>query len=192
MKKTIFSGIIFTCIICLFTVYSVSTQDALSKNLVRLHIIANSNTPQDQTVKLAVRDKILEYAKTSDKTDIEEFENIANNALKNIGMSYGAKATFENCYVPTKEYKSVTLPQGYYNCLKVVLGDGVGENWWCIAYPPLCYTESMFGDLSENGIEELSSLLDEETMQAIVKQGKVNFRFKIVDEIQKILHSFEK
>jgi stage II sporulation protein R len=73
-------------------------------------------------------------------------------------MNYGAKATYENSYVPTKEYKSVLLPQGYYNCLKVVLGDGVGENWWCIAYPPLCYTESMFGDLSENGIEELSSI----------------------------------
>jgi len=193
MKKFFSIFALALCILCMFTVYSVSVQKNLSDNIVRLHIIANSNSPVDQSIKLAVRDEILSYAKSS-KTppDAEKYAHIAQNYLKKINAPYQAGASIEYCYVPTKSYKSVTLPQGKYNCIKVVLGNGSGENWWCIAYPPLCYTESMFGDLSKDGKHTLSELLDKETLYSITQSGEISFRFKIVDEIQRILNKFSK
>ena len=184
MKKFPIFAAVFMCVFCLCVVYSVSVQDCLSQNLLRLHVIANSDSVTDQSIKLGVRDRILECAKES---GTENFNDAAQEYLEEIGAPYGAEVTNERCYVPAKSYKEITLPQGKYNCIRVVLGEGAGENWWCVAYPPLCYTESMFGGLSEEGMAELEGMLDDEAVRTIVNDGKVNLRFKIVDVIQQIL-----
>lgn len=186
MKKVTIFATVFLCVFCLCLVYSVSVQSNLCQNLVRLHVIANSDSVKDQGIKLGVRDKILE---NSNNFITEDYGKVVQEYLEEIGAPYSARVTYEKCYVPAKSYKEIVLPQGEYNCIKVTLGEGAGRNWWCVAYPPLCYTESMFGGLSEEGRAELEYLLDEETMRSIVKNGKINIRFKIVDSIQRLFCS---
>lgn len=189
MKKVFILSVISICVFLLSTVYSVSVQNELSENLTRLHIIANSNTAIDQGIKYRVRNEVLEYVKSKKVLPTTtELESVASGVLSKIGAPYSSSATFENCYVPKKDYKTISLPQGRYNCIKITLGEGVGENWWCVAYPPLCYTESMFGELSENGIKELSVVLSAESLSAIRNGKKINFRLKIVDELQKLIN----
>ena len=188
MKKLSMMWTTALCIFCLATAYSVWVQDALADGLLRLHIVANSDSQLDQSIKLSVRDEILARAKAQASTaDADLCQAVAEEYLDSIGAPYTATASLENTYVPQKEYKSITLPQGNYNCIKVVLGDGMGENWWCIAYPPLCYTEGMFGDLSEDGALKLEKILNGEIMSVIENSDGINFRLKIVDEIQRLI-----
>ena len=88
--------------------------------------------------------------------------------------------------MPEKEYKNIRLPEGIYDCIKVVLGEGKGENWWCIAYPPLCFTEEVFGEMSPDAKKQLTDTLSKETLDTIIKNNDINFRFKIVEIIQKL------
>ena len=191
MKKLSMLWTSVLCLFCLMLVYSVWLQDTLANEIIRLHIVANSDSQLDQSIKLSVRDEILAFTKSeASPPDIKVCEKIAKNYLISNDVPYSATAKFENTFVPKKKYKSITLPQGNYNCIKVILGDGLGENWWCIAYPPLCYTESMFGDLSEDGILELEKILDGEIMSVIKGGNDINFRFKIVDEIQRLIKHY--
>lgn len=132
--------------------------------LLRLHIRANSDSACDQAVKLSVRDEVNAYISDNiDKTTFEDaYNEIARNlsrieetavaALERNGYFYGAKARLCNEYFPTRKYKDVTVPEGYYDALVIELGEGKGANWWCVVYPPLCYGEefeykSFFADL---------------------------------------------
>ena len=175
---------VFICIFAFSFVYATEIQADISKNLVRMHIIANSDSEYDQNIKFFVRNELL---KNIDATcDIAMLEDVANQALSKTNAKYIAAASAERCYVPQKDYKNIRLPEGIYNCVKVVLGDGKGENWWCIAYPPLCFTEEVFGEMSEDAKHQLEDILDKDSLDAIVKSGNVNFRFKIVELVQKL------
>lgn len=165
-------------------VYAENIATDLSDNLLRLHVIANSDSKKDQEIKLKVRDEILKVA--SDNPKKESLTETVNNALAELGADYGGEVDITHRHVPEKTYKNIHLPQGLYNCINVTLGDGKGENWWCIAYPPLCFTEDVFGDLSEEGRLILENKLSEESFRAIVYDGKVNMRFRLVDEFIKL------
>lgn len=164
-------------------VYAENITTDLSDNLLRLHVIANSNSPKDQEIKLAVRDEILKVTKATQ--DKKVLTKTVNNTLSNLGAEYNGEVQLVRRYVPEKSYKNIRLPEGTYNCINVVLGNGSGENWWCVAYPPLCFTEEVFGELSEDGRLILENELSRESFRAIVYDGDVNLRFKIVDEIIK-------
>ena len=177
-------------VLSLFSVFAISgvyahnIQSDLSENLLRLHIIANSNMEEDQEIKLKVRDEILKVSGAS--PDKALLNNTANQVLEKLGAGYTSETRIERTYVPEKVYNGLRLPEGIYNCINVILGEGKGENWWCIAYPPLCFTEEVFGGLSENGRLILENQLDEESFRAIVYGGNVNIRFKILDEFAKL------
>lgn len=165
-------------------VYADNIRTDLSENLLRLHVIANSNSEVDQDIKLAVRDEILKVATSvPDKTQID---TVVNKTLEELGADYTGKTSVVRTFVPEKEYKNIRLPEGVYNCINVTLGDGKGENWWCVAYPPLCFTEEVFGELSEDGKLLLENKLSKESFRAIIYDGKVNIRFKLVDEFLKL------
>ena len=172
-------------------VYAENIQQDLSDNLIRLHVIANSNSDFDQNIKIAVRDEILK--KSSENPQLDVLKKTADDTLKDLDAGYGAEISLLHRYVPKKQYKSIQLPEGEYDCINVVLGDGNGENWWCIAYPPLCFTEDVFGELSEEGELLLQNKLDSESFRAILYDGDINIRFKLVEGIQKIkTYLFEK
>lgn len=121
--------------------------------LLRLHIRANSNSAEDQGVKLKVRDAVNDYIcanvhKSSfeeaydDIADrLDELKAVACAVLAENGFGYGAAARLTNEYFPSRKYKDVTVKEGYYDALIIELGDAVGDNWWCVVYPPLCYGE---------------------------------------------------
>lgn len=126
-------------------------QNELSRSIIRLHIIANSDSPEDQALKLIVRDRVLEQAQAlypSDATREQALEILADNlpalqqaaqaAVDEQGADQAVSARVERCWFPTREYKSFALPAGEYTALRVVLGEGEGQNWWCVAFPPLC------------------------------------------------------
>ncbi len=161
-------------------VYAENITTDLADNLLRLHVIANSDSPEDQEIKFKVRDEILKVSNGA--TDTELLNKTVNSTLAELGAEYGGNVQIIRRYVPEKTYKNIRLPEGIYNCINVVLGDGNGENWWCVAYPPLCFTEAAFGELSEDGQLLLEDKLSRESFRAIVYDGKVNLRFRLVDE----------
>lgn len=129
-----------------------SKQEKLASECVRIHIRANSNSQEDQTVKLAVRDEITAYLTTrladcKSKNEavkvLEQEENkiveIANSTLYKYGFDYKASIALKNEYFPDRKYDGFDFPEGNYDALIVYLGEGVGDNWWCVAFPPLCF-----------------------------------------------------
>ena len=126
-------------------------QTALADKVIRLHVIANSDSGADQALKLAVRDRVLEAAEGlyPPDADLEQARAVLEENLEALaaagqaevearGYGYPVTARLERCWFPTKEYGDFALPAGTYEALRVVIGDGAGENWWCVAFPPLC------------------------------------------------------
>ena len=128
-------------------------QEAAYENPFRLHVIANSDSAEDQSVKLEVRDAVLEEAKevftgtfsldeAKRLAELNEkrFEQAANAVLRNKGMKYSCSVETGRFSFPEKDYEGLIYPAGEYPALRVVLGEGEGQNWWCVMYPPLCIT----------------------------------------------------
>lgn len=138
---------------------------------LRLHILASSDSEADQTVKLIVRDALLQETKAlfADSRSSsqaaervmenkDELEKIAEKALRDNGFLYGAEISVCEEYFTSRQYDDITLPAGNYTALKVILGEGEGHNWWCVMFPPLCIPsvtadkeESVYGVFGENG-----------------------------------------
>lgn len=146
MKK----GIVFLFVIMLLATLSNKENKGvvIPENAIRFRIIANSNNPDDQAEKLTIKKKIepiinetlnnattIDIARTNIVNSIGKFENIINNYTTNYKINYGLN------YFPAKEYKDVTYPEGNYESLVITLGDGLGDNWWCVLFPPLCLIE---------------------------------------------------
>lgn len=184
MKRFCLFLLSLLCVVSLGAVYAYGVQANLSEGLLRLHIIANSNSDSDQSIKLAVRDEITSGSKSV--SELSQIDASARLTLSRLGAEYGVRTELERTYVPEKEYKNIRLPEGMYTCVKVILGEGQGENWWCIAYPPLCFTEEVFGEMTAEAEALLKNRLDEESFRAIVKNGDVNLRFWVLEEFQKL------
>lgn len=161
-------------------------------DVVRLHILANSDSEADQQVKLAVRDALLNGGKelfngTVNKDSAEymlevqkdELIRIADNVLKENGFNYTAQIYLTKEYFTTRTYENFTLPAGEYLALKVVLGSGEGHNWWCVMFPPLCLPAA-----SENA--DIDAVFGEDGADIIQSGAKYEIRFKIVEIIESI------
>lgn len=153
-------GIIFIC--------CVDTKPVSERELLRLHIRADSNDAVDQNVKLKVRDDVVKFlsVKTKDVKTVNEAYNllssllselkrIADNRLKAEGMSYTSSVRLSNEYFPTRAYGDLVLGSGYYDALIIELGSGKGDNWWCVVFPPLCYLEATDDFAYKSKIKEL-------------------------------------
>ena len=189
--------------------YSQTVSDSLKNNILRLHIIANSNSPSDQIFKLKCRDRIIEYLnnnidyKTSNKDDILNYisSHLADiyeicNSLKNL-TDNSSNSTFNisltTSYFPTKQYSNILMPEGYYDCLKIEIGNSSGNNWWCSLYPPLCFTEVSSKITLLDNYKNLStlenSLLSTEEKQLLGQsntQKDIKFKFKLIELFNKI------
>ena len=152
MKKTAIC--VLSVLIIGLTAFCLLNGGGEQQEYLRIHIRANSNSEYDQSVKLKVRDKIVDYltpalsecktksaAETFIKQNLESIEGVADKVLKNNGYKYTSTARVLNEKFPTRVYKELTLSEGYYDALIVYLDDGEGDNWWCVVYPPLCFTE---------------------------------------------------
>ena len=145
--------------IVLIFVFTPLTGSSSEIEYLRIHIRANSNSVEDQTVKYRVKEEVVDalipllseigsfkQAKTTIEQNYSLIENVANNVLKQEGFTYKSNAKIENEYFPTRSYENITLEEGYYDALILELGSGEGENWWCIVFPAFCFTKSQKSD----------------------------------------------
>lgn len=177
--------------------YSNAISYELSNAVFRLHVLANSNSDEDQQLKLKVRDSLLSYMSNlcSDCTTKKEamkiannhkneFQKIAENVIKANGYNYPVKVNINNFYFPTKSYGDISLPAGYYDALRVEIGNAEGKNWWCVMFPSLCFIDISSGIVSSEGKENLEKNLDSESYQLISENqtsSEFKFKFKLLE-----------
>ena len=179
---------------------ALQTQEQLSDKVVRLHVLANSDSEEDQALKLLVRDAILERAedllsKSGDREEAEgllrgrllEFEQVAAAVIAQAGYDYPVRVELEDTQFPTKEYDGFTLPAGEYLALRVLIGEAKGQNWWCVVFPPLCTTASV-----EVPASALEAGLSEEEVRLITEEntGYV-LKFKAVELWERLKAALE-
>lgn len=152
-KKWELALLLGLCAALVWGAWSVQRQDALAQKVIRLHVIANSDSQTDQALKLQVRDRVLDYAekvlqRAADMEDARQqlrdalgrIENIAQREIVRQGYDYPVTAQLTDSEFPLKTYDGFALPAGEYMALRLVIGEGAGQNWWCVVYPPLCTT----------------------------------------------------
>ena len=169
----------------------IKTSESISQEVFRLHILANSDNDEDQSLKLKVRDKILTESEslfincknlndviTTSKNNIDYFEKLANECIKENGYNYETKVYVDKEYFNTREYEKITLPSGVYNALKIEIGEAKGHNWWCVMFPAIC--------LPAVSDDEINSILNEDEIELINSNNKYEIRFKLVEIYEKI------
>ena len=186
-------SLVIAVVVSLLTVTVVASgQEQLSDKLIRLHVVANSDSDYDQTVKLYVRDAVLEKAQqlTQSAENSEQAEKILTDNLGQIAAAasekaekygYSAVTTLETEYFPTRQYDTFSLPAGEYKALRVTIGEGKGHNWWCVVFPPLCVSAAGDEGFVSAGLTE-----SEENMITGKTSGYV-IKFKIFSCIQETL-----
>ena len=160
---------------------------------IRLHILANSDSTDDQNLKLEIRDKLLlEYGSfltAGDSIDeakclveeiIPKMERDCATWISEMGYSYDVKISLDEEWYDTREYEDFALPCGIYTSLKVIIGGGEGKNWWCVMYPPLCMELATENAPVDDGVIDYSK---EEIK--LIKGGKYNVKFKILEGLSK-------
>lgn len=159
-----------------------AVQKELAKEVFRFHVLANSDSKEDQAVKLKVRDAVIAYmeaemqengettAETTKqwaKLHLRELEQIAEQTLRKNGYSYGATAEVIKDYFPEKTYGDVIFPEGEYEALRLKLGEAGGHNWWCVLYPGLCFNDQTCAVVDEEGKKELKGTLTAEEYEMV-------------------------
>ena len=181
--------------ICAFSYVSAVSTD-ISKSVFRLHVLANSNSEEDQNLKLKVRDSLLNYmnglcSNCSTKQEAisianehkDDFQKIAEQTIKENGYDYTAKINIDNFYFPTKNYGDISLPAGYYDALRVEIGEAKGKNWWCVMFPSLCFIDVSSGVVDDNAKENLQDNLQKESYDIISdsKKPDIKLKFKLIE-----------
>ena len=193
--------LIFIYIFLLSINYTQAVSLNLSDSVFRLHIIANSDSSDDQNLKLKVRDNIIDYMNTltentSNKDEVisiasnhlNTFKEIALNTIKDNGYNYNVNIEIGNFYFPTKSYSNISFPAGNYDALKIEIGKAIGQNWWCVLFPPLCFVNSTTGIVPEDSKNILKENMDSESYKLInegnnneTNTSDIKIKFKIIE-----------
>lgn len=201
MKKNLKMVIILSFLLFLYTSvcaisYAQNISTDIANSVFRLHVLANSDKEEDQNLKYKVRDNLLNYMNSICKntTSKEEailiveknkdtFEKIAKDTIKEEGYSYSVKINIGNFEFPTKTYGDISLPAGYYDALRVEIGEAKGQNWWCVMFPPLCFVDISSGVVPEESKELMEENLTEEEFALISNQSEneIQFKFKLLE-----------
>ena len=192
MRKKLFVFVplflVFTVIFTLITP-AVAMSEDISTKVFRLHILANSDSEDDQKLKLKVRDKILSVsdkmynncatvddAVNTAKNNIDLFESTAAKVIIDNGYTYPVKAYVTKEYFDTRKYDNFTLPAGEYDSLKIEIGSAKGHNWWCVMFPSVCIS---------GGVDDFDKSLSNDEIKMIT-DGKYKYKFKVVEVYEKI------
>lgn len=176
--------------------YSQNISTDIANNVFRLHVIANSDSQEDQNLKYIVRDNLLKYMNelcancTSKQEAIDlarkneiQFKKIALETIKEQGYNYDININIGNFEFPTKNYGDISLPAGYYDALRVEIGEAKGQNWWCVMFPPLCFVDISSGVIPEESKELLENNLSEEEFALVSdnSNSQLQFKFKLLE-----------
>lgn len=171
-------------------------QQQVADKVIRFHVLANSDSSQDQELKLAVRDRVGTYlgeqlASAEDVADgkaiitahLEEIEACAAEEIARWGYDYPVTASLETCYFPIKAYGKAVFPPGNYQALRVVIGEGEGKNWWCVLYPNLCFSGSLYQIDEDASTQKLQTVLSPEEYKLIMENKEYEIGFRIREMI---------
>lgn len=174
-------------------------QKELAESILRFHVLANSDSQEDQDLKIKVKEQVIAYLEPylqEEQLSLEESKRIVENhkeevialaedVIKENGYQYEVTAELTRDFFPVKSYGDVTLPAGEYEAFRIQIGEAQGKNWWCILYPPLCFVDATYGYVPEDSKKMLKNIMDEECYKAITEggcaKGEVEVRFKLWD-----------
>ena len=163
--------------------------ESINNKILRLHILANSDSKEDQELKLKVRDKILNFSKNSLqklnnkeeaenvlRNNLNEIKNVAESEIESRGYDYPVKVELKKTYFTTRRYENFTLPAGNYDAVRVLIGEAKGHNWWCVMFPALCV-----GASKPETNEILESVLETYESDIVENETQYEFKFKMVE-----------
>lgn len=189
-EKSLFLAFILTVLFS-FTGFAAGCED-IPNHVLRLHVLANSDSPEDQALKLKVRDRILKESsglldniqtKTAAQNAIQSalprLKTAAADEIKKQGYDYPVDVKMVHMYFTTREYTSVTLPAGDYDSLRVTIGSAAGRNWWCVIFPPMCLPTA-------EEPKELSDVLNAKQLQIVEGKGEFEVKFKTLEWYEQI------
>ena len=200
----------FLLLLSLFTIfvffsafsYVEAVSEEISNSVFRLHVIANSDSEEDQNLKYEVRDSLLKYmnslcsgifskeeAINIAQEHIQDFENIARAIILDNGYQYNVSVEVGQYNFPTKQYGDVSLPSGIYDALKVNIGSASGNNWWCVMFPPLCFVDVSSGIVPDSSKKLLQENISKEEYDLITNSSnnsELTFKFKVVELLENI------
>ena len=203
MKNTIKKLIIIFSLFIIYTIicassYAENLSSGIADSVFRLHVIANSDSQEDQNLKYKVRDNLLEYlnsisSNANSKEEIikivnehkNDFYNVAISTIKENGFDYDVNINVGNFLFPTKTYGDISLPSGSYDGLRVEIGTASGKNWWCVMFPPLCFVDVSSGIVPDSSKETLQNNMSDEEYKIISDStSEFKFKFKILELFQ--------
>ena len=178
----------------MIAIFPTDAEAKIYEDTIRLHILANSDSDEDQGLKLEIRNRLLskygDILSSAGSLDeameitadlLTNIENDAEEWARELGFSYSVKVTLTTEWYETRDYEGFSLPCGYYASLRVIIGEGEGKNWWCVMYPPLCMEIATESAPSDDGLIDYSK---EELY--LIKSGKYNVKFKILEDLSRV------
>ena len=181
--------------------YVNAVSEDISDSVFRLHVIANSDSKEDQDLKYKVRDAVLEYmnnisADCSSKEEVirlayehqEDFISVAEKVIRENGFDYNVKIEIGNFEFPTKYYGDISLPAGFYDALKIEIGEAKGQNWWCVMFPPLCFVDVTSGVVPDESKQIMQDNLSDEEYSLISdnESSDIKFKFSLIEFFKNI------
>ena len=164
-------------------------QERLAEEVFRFHVLANSDSEEDQALKMQVKEAVISYMKAElpdsesvletkewAKSHLDEIVDLSELVVAEAGYEYSVSAEVTSCYFPEKTYGDVTFPAGEYEALRIEIGEAKGQNWWCVLYPNLCFVDAVHAVVPDEGKEELKEVLDEEAYEMVT--SKTCFKIK--------------
>lgn len=195
-EKSLCLALILTVLFS-FTGFAATCED-IPNRVLRLHVLANSDSQAHQSLKLKVRDRILKvssglFSGVKSRTDAEKaasrhldaLQKAAEDEIQKQGYDYPVKVELTNMYFTTRQYREVTLPAGMYDALRVVIGTGKGHNWWCVIFPPMCLPAA-----EEKA--ELKDVLNQNELRVVDGKNNYVIRFKTLEAYEQIRAWLEK
>ena len=191
VELSIVIGLILTIFLTSFCSFAGACSN-IRQDVIRLHVLANSDSEEDQALKLQVRDRVLEeteqlFLSAQDKAEAAELvkknlpaiQSAAHQVVLENGYDYDVEVTFQNEYFTTREYDNFTLPAGRYDAVRVKIGAAQGHNWWCVMFPPLCIPAAE----SEQKVE---TVIGADGKEIISNRPKYELKFKILEVLEEI------
>lgn len=196
-EKIVVLMCVFILCMAICNVLPIHGEEQIYESVVRLHVLANSDSEEDQALKLKVRDTILAY--TSPKVidsesrdeaikilqgELEAIENMARQVIIDEGYDYSVEVTLTLEEYPTRNYESMSFPSGEYISLRVLIGEAEGENWWCVLFPPLCLSAASEKSDNEEAFIAVGLNSDQYKIITETENTKYYLRFKILEAIK--------
>lgn len=180
-------------------------QEHIAEEIIRFHVIANSDTDADQALKLKIKDQVvlflrdklmetenIEEARDIINTNLDLVEDTAKQVMENEGYDYTVKASLAFCDFPVKQYGDMYFPAGKYEALRVELGRAEGKNWWCVMFPSLCYVDETYDVITEDNKEQFKEILTQEEYESLFqsKEPPIFYKSKIMEWLNKVIDYF--